>query len=58
MISGNSVAEKIAQRLGRYRCEEFYLMGKKIANGDLKNGIFKKAIYNYKEISSFRAHEW
>ena len=43
--SGNNVAEKIAQRLGRYRCERVMFEGKD-ANDDLKNGVLNKSIYN------------
>lgn len=43
--SGNNVAEKIAQRLGRYRCERVLFEGKD-ANEDLKSGILNKTIYN------------
>lgn len=46
--SGNSVAEKIAQRLGRYRCERVLFNGKD-ANDDLKNNILKETIYNTKK---------
>lgn len=43
--SGNNVAEKIAQRLGRYRCERVIFDGKD-ANEDLINGVLKTTIYN------------
>ena len=43
--SGNNVAEKIAQRLGRYRCERVIFDGKD-ANEDLKSGTLNKTIYN------------
>lgn len=46
--SGNNVAEKIAQRLGRYRCERVLFDGKD-ANEDLKNGVLSKTIYNTKK---------
>lgn len=46
--SGESVAEKIAQRLGRYRCERILFDGKD-ANEDLKNGVLNKTIYNRKK---------
>ena len=42
--SGNNVAEKIAQRLGRYRCERVKFEGKD-ANDDLKSGVLNKTIY-------------
>lgn len=42
--SGNNVAEKIAQRLGRYRCERVRFEGKD-ANDDLKAGLLEKSIY-------------
>jgi twinkle protein len=42
--SGNNVAEKIAQRLGRYRCERIRFDGKD-ANDDLKVGVLEKTIY-------------
>lgn len=42
---GNEVAEKIAQRLGRYRCERILFDGKD-ANEDLINGVLNKTIYN------------
>lgn len=41
---GNDVAEKIAQRLGRYRCERVKFEGKD-ANEDLINGVLEKTIY-------------
>ena len=43
--SGNNVAEKIAQRLGRYRCERVIFEGKD-ANDDLKSGVLEKSINN------------
>jgi twinkle protein len=46
--SGNNVAEKIAQRLGRYRCERVLFNGKD-ANDDLKDGTLKESIYNRKK---------
>lgn len=46
--SGNNVAEKIAQRLGRYRCERIIFEGKD-ANEDLKNGVLKTTIHNKKK---------
>lgn len=42
---GNELAEKIAQRLGRYRCERVNFKGKD-ANDDLVNGCLKESIYN------------
>jgi twinkle protein len=45
--SGNNVAEKIAQRLGRYRCERIIFEGKD-ANEDLISGDLSKSIYNRK----------
>jgi twinkle protein len=42
--SGNNVAEKIAQRLGRYRCERLRFEGKD-ANDDLNSGVLNKTIY-------------
>lgn len=42
---GNELAEKIAQRLGRYRCERINFTGKD-ANDDLVSGILKESIYN------------
>jgi twinkle protein len=42
--SGNNVAEKIAQRLGRYRCVRI-LFENKDANGDLIAGILNESIY-------------
>jgi len=41
---GNEVAEKIAQRLGRYRCERVLFDGKD-ANDDLINGVLEKTAY-------------
>lgn len=46
--SGNNVAEKIAQRLGRHRCERIIFEGKD-ANDDLKTGVLEKSIYNRKK---------
>ena len=46
--SGNIVAEKIAQRLGRYRCERIVFDGKD-ANNDLVDGVLEKSIYNRKK---------
>jgi len=46
--SGNNVAEKIAQRLGRWRCERVLFDGKD-ANEDLINGVLEKSIYNTKK---------
>jgi twinkle protein len=46
--SGDNVAEKIAQRLGRYRCERVVFDGKD-ANDDLKAGVLNKTIYNTKK---------
>jgi twinkle protein len=42
--SGNAVAEKIAHRLGRYRCERVIFDGKD-ANDDLISGVLKNTIY-------------
>lgn len=42
---GNDVSEKIAQRLGRYRCERIIFEGKD-ANDDLVNGVLEKTINN------------
>lgn len=42
---GNELAEKIAQRLGRYRCERINWKGKD-ANEDLVNGNLIESIYN------------
>lgn len=42
---GNEVAEKIVQRLGRYRCERVIFEGKD-ANDDLISGVLEKSIYN------------
>lgn len=41
---GNKVAEEIAQRLGRYRCERVNFQGKD-ANDDLISGVLEKTIY-------------
>lgn len=46
--SGEIVAEKIAQRLGRFRCERIVFEGKD-ANEDLKSGVLEKTIYNSKK---------
>jgi twinkle protein len=45
---GNDLAERIAQRLGRYRCERVLFEGKD-ANDDLKSGVLEKTIYNTKK---------
>lgn len=42
---GNEVAEKIAQRLGRYRCERVIFQGKD-ANEDLVSGCLEESILN------------
>lgn len=42
---GDEVAEKIAQRLGRFRCERVVFEGKD-ANDDLISGVLEKSIYN------------
>lgn len=42
---GDEVAEKIAQRLGRYRCERIIFEGKD-ANEDLIKGVLEKTIRN------------
>lgn len=42
---GNEVAEKIAQRLGRYRCERVIFNGKD-ANDDLVSGCLEETILN------------
>lgn len=42
---GNDLAEKIAQRLGRWRCERVLFNGKD-ANDDLISGVLEKTIYN------------
>lgn len=42
---GDEVAEKIAQRLGRFRCERIVLEGKD-ANEDLISGVLEKTIHN------------
>lgn len=42
---GNEVADKIAQRLGRYRCERVIFQGKD-ANEDLVNGVLEETILN------------
>jgi len=42
---GDIVSEKIAQRLGRYRCERIRFVGKD-ANEDLISGDLEKSIYN------------
>lgn len=46
--SGNNVAEKIVQRLGRWRCERVIFDGKD-ANDDLISGVLNKSIYNRKK---------
>jgi twinkle protein len=46
--SGEAVAEKIAQRLGRYRCERILFEGKD-ANQDLIDGVLEKSINNKKK---------
>lgn len=42
---GNELAEKIAQRLGRWRCERINFEGKD-ANDDLVNGVLLKSLSN------------
>lgn len=42
---GDEVAEKIAQRLGRYRCERIKWKGKD-ANEDLVNGVLEESVKN------------
>ena len=42
---GDALAEKIAQRLGRYRCERVRFEGKD-ANDDLISGVLEKSILN------------
>lgn len=42
---GNDLAEKIAQRLGRYRCERVNFTGKD-ANEDLISGVLEKSLKN------------
>lgn len=42
---GNDVADKIAQRLGRWRCDRV-LFTNKDANGDLVDGILEKSVLN------------
>jgi len=42
--SGNNIAEKIAQRLGRFRCERILFEGKD-ANDDLVSGILNKTAF-------------
>lgn len=42
---GNDLAEKIAQRLGRWRCERINFEGKD-ANDDLIKGVLQKSILN------------
>lgn len=44
---GNDLSEKIAQRLGRWRCERIEFDGKD-ANDDLKAGVLEKTIHNRK----------
>lgn len=46
--SGNIVAEKIAQRLGRYRCERIIFDGKD-ANEDLKSDVLRITYRNTKK---------
>lgn len=46
---GNAIKEKIAQRLGRYRCE-YLEFEHKDANGELINGTLRRAV---KEIKKF-----
>lgn len=41
---GNALADKIAQRLGRYRCERINWVGKD-ANDDLISGVLQESIY-------------
>ena len=45
---GNELADKIAQRLGRYRCERVLFEGKD-ANDDLVSGVLKKTAYQTKK---------
>ncbi|MCB0743727.1 MAG: toprim domain-containing protein [Ignavibacteriae bacterium] len=45
---GNEVSEKIAQRLGRWRCKRIIFNGKD-ANDDLINGNLKESIKNIKK---------
>lgn len=45
---GEQLAEFIAQRLGRHRCERVLFEGKD-ANEDLKKGVLGKTIYNTKK---------
>jgi twinkle protein len=57
--SGNNVAEKIAQRLGRYRCVRVLFDGKD-ANEDLIKGVLSKSIYNierYPVSGSFTSYD-
>lgn len=42
---GILIADKIAQRLGRYRCERINFEGKD-ANDDLKAGVLEKSMFN------------
>lgn len=42
---GNELADKIAQRLGRYRCERIRFKGKD-ANDDLVSGVLEDTIHN------------
>lgn len=45
---GNELAEKIAQRLGRYRCERVLFEGKD-ANEDLVSGVLEKTAFKTKK---------
>lgn len=47
-LKGNDLSEKIAQRLGRWRCERIEFEHKD-ANGDLIAGILEKSIKNSKK---------
>jgi len=56
---GNELADKIAQRLGRYRCERIQFKGKD-ANEDLVSGDLKDTIYNtskYPVSGTFKAND-
>lgn len=44
-VKGDEVAEKIAQRLGRYRCKRVKFKNKD-ANEDLKDGVLEQSILN------------
>jgi twinkle protein len=46
--SGNNVADKIVQRLGKYRCERILFTGKD-ANEDLVNGVLTETIRQTKK---------